>query len=297
MNQYYFLNIYKKLLNNRAEESDVAAVYWDLHSKLSDSSYSHLFKSEPLEDDMVVAIDYIAHQCSTDVNLLKSVYSNAVDEFVESLSLLIKGRKPLLEDISGGFIFLEKEQVGRTTKEDIVDSIKEYERLYKAGLSSPAELLTLARYYDSSSIYATEALRKGLDTEENEPLVVGGPASVVGVDQEGHLITAEALKKAFAAFMSNFRTRNVMIFHSDVQCGWALPAYITKTGSIFKSGVDNTGLWLISEVSDSTPIGKKVAQEIKDGKIRSYSIAGSATKTEYITKGLQQIMQVNELVL
>ena len=39
---------------------------------------------------------------------------------------------------------LEK-QSGRTTVEDISDALEEYERLYKAGIASDAEILTLSR--------------------------------------------------------------------------------------------------------------------------------------------------------
>ena len=43
-----------------------------------------------------------------------------------------------------------------------------------------------------------------------------------------------------------------MVLHSDVQVGWALPAYITKSGQIFKSGVDEKGLFFITELRDDT---------------------------------------------
>ena len=128
---------------------------------------------------------------------------------------------------------LEK-QSGRTTVEDISDALEEYERLYKAGIASDAEILTLSRANPDSEEYTT-AMQK----IDNEPVVVGGPASVELIDREGHLITTNALKKAFDRYMANFRTRNTMVLHSDVQVGWALPAYISKGGQIFKSGVDD----------------------------------------------------------
>ena len=80
--------------------------------------------------------------------------------------------------------------------------------------------------------------------------------------------------------MENFRTRNAMVLHSDVQVGWALPAYITKGGQIYKSGVNNKELFFICELRDDTRIAERVAKQIEDGKLRSYSIAGSATKVQ-----------------
>ena len=92
--------------------------------------------------------------------------------------------------------------------------------------------------------------------------------------------------------MKNDRARNVMVLHSDVQVGWALPAYISKGGHIFKSGVDANGLFFICELRDDTAIAKKVAEQIHSGQLKSYSIAGSATKTQNMTKGLTPYLQV-----
>ena len=192
-------------------------------------------------------------------------------------------------------IFLEKATDGRTTLDDIKPALDEYKRLHKAGISSPAELLTLCRAYPDNKTYS-KALTK-MNIGDDDSLVVGGPASIELVDREGHLITTDALGKAFTKYMDNFRTRNAMVLHSDVQVGWALPAYISKGGQIFKSGVDDKGLFFITELRNDTKIAKKVMEQIHEGKLKSYSIAGSATKTQTIQKGLQSIMQVDELEL
>ena len=192
-------------------------------------------------------------------------------------------------------IFLEKAVDGRTTIEDIKPALDEYKRLYAAGISSPAEILTLSRAYPQNEKYS-KALAE-LDISNDDSLVIGGPASIEMVDREGHLITTEALTKAFKKYMANFRTRNAMVLHSDVQVGWALPAYISKGGQIFKSGVDDKGLFFITELRNDTKIAKKVMEQIHEGKLKSYSIAGSAIKTQNIQKGFQKIMQVDELEL
>ena len=190
-------------------------------------------------------------------------------------------------------MFLEKAQSGRTTVEDIQEALEEYQRLWKAGIASKAEVLTLSRAFPDAPEY-TEA---ALDFETTEPLVVGGPASVELIDREGHMITTDALERAFKRYMANFRTRNAMVLHSDVQVGWALPAYISKGGQIFKSGVDSKGLYFICEIRDDTRIAQRVTDQIKDGKLKSYSIAGSATKTQNMQKGLMPYMQVDEMEL
>ena len=191
---------------------------------------------------------------------------------------------------------LEKAEAidGRVTMDNIRKALGEYARLFKAGFGSPAELLTLHRAFPDEMAY-----RKAMmDIEDPDSImVIGGPASIEMIDREGHLITATALNKAFDNYMSNFRTRNAMVLHSDVQVGWALPAYISKGGQIFKSGANDKGLFFITEVRNDTKISDKVKEQIKEGKLKSYSIAGSATKVQSMQKGLLPYMQVDEMEL
>jgi|TARA_R110000824_G_scaffold14552_4_gene61776 HK97 family phage prohead protease len=190
---------------------------------------------------------------------------------------------------------LEKATDGRVTMDDISEALNEYKRLFKAGLASHAEIKTLNRAYPDDTKFQKAVVQYGLT--EKDPMVLGGPASVELVDREGHLITATAMDGAFKKYMKNFRTRNTMVLHSDVQVGWALPAYINSAGQIFKSGVDEHGLFFITELRDDTQIATKVMEQINEGKLKSYSIAGSATKTQTIQKGLQNVMQVDEMEL
>ena len=190
-------------------------------------------------------------------------------------------------------MFLEKATDGRVTVDDIEDALSEYKRLYKAGIASPAEMLTLSRAYPDITQYSKALTKMGISDDDS--LVIGGPASIELIDREGHLITTNALNKAFTKYMANFRTRNAMVLHSDVQVGWALPAYISKGGQIFKSGVDDKGLFFITELRNDTKIAQKVMDQINEGRLKSYSIAGSALKTQHIQKGMQNVMQVDEL--
>ena len=192
--------------------------------------------------------------------------------------------------------WLEKGQTGKTTMDDIQDALTEYKNSFDAGSASKAEILTLHRAFPDSPTYQQAAV--GIQKMDMvDPLVIGGPASVEMIDREGHLITTQALGKAFQKFMDNQRTRNVMVLHSDVQVGWALPAYISKGGQIFKSGVGDQGLFFICELRDDTAIAKKVADQINTGLLKSYSIAGSATKIQNMMKGQTPYMQVDEMEL
>ena len=147
-------------------------------------------------------------------------------------------------------------------KDDIKPALDEYKKLFKAGISSPGELATLVRAYPENEVFTKAAQKIGLFEDDYEPMIVGGPASVELVDREGHLITTDALSKAFELYMKNFRTRNAMVLHSDVQVGWALPAYISKAGNVYKSGVDPDGLFFITELRDDTRIAKRVMEPV-----------------------------------
>ena len=48
---------------------------------------------------------------------------------------------------SSGVIALLEKQVGQTTVQDIAGALDEYVRLYKAGIASGAEILTLSRAF------------------------------------------------------------------------------------------------------------------------------------------------------
>ena len=208
----------------------------------------------------------------------KDTWSKALYQFVEDDAEILP---------------LEKATDGRTTLQEIGGALEEYKKLFKAGIASKAEVLTLSRAFPDSPEY-TEAAKPYMDSE---PMVVGGPASVELIDREGHMITSKALKKAFGNYMKSFRTRNAMVLHSDVQVGWCLPAYISKGGQIFKSGVDDKGLFFVCELRDDTRIAKRVMEQVNDGKLKSYSIAGSATKIENVQKGLVPYMRVDDMEL
>ncbi|MBI2020157.1 HK97 family phage prohead protease [Candidatus Daviesbacteria bacterium] len=313
INEFTFLRVYKDIAYQKASETDVNMLYNDLSSDIGDKpEFNKWFENKyPIKLDKIISIDAIAHEIHANGDsVLQKIYPGAdIDIFKSELDRLAGMENTndvrklnrgffttLLSD--GDLIFLEKQQVGRTIKDDIFPAIEEYKKLYDAGIGSKGELLTLDRYYrGQNKKYHDDVISKGLDKDENEPMVIGGPASLEMVDKEGHLITAKALDAAFYKFMNQFRTRDINLAHTDVQIGWPLPAYITKNGSVFQSGVDDKGLWVISELRDDNKIANRVAEQIKAGVFKSYSIAGSASKTQNVQKGAQNYTQVDELSL
>lgn len=79
-------------------------------------------------------------------------------------------------------------------------------------------------------------------------LVVAGYASVEMVDKQGDLITRDALKNAFDGFMKSQEFRNVQLAHSNIQVGSVIDSYTDSSGRLWKSGVDDAGLFVVIKV-------------------------------------------------
>ena len=62
-------------------------------------------------------------------------------------------------DDDSSVVWLEKAQSGKVSMEDITDALAEFTKLFKAGMASKAEILTLARAFPDSLPY-TQAAQK-----------------------------------------------------------------------------------------------------------------------------------------
>jgi len=107
-------------------------------------------------------------------------------------------------------------------------------------------------------------------------LVVAGYASVEMVDKQGDLITKEALRDAFTKFMKSPGFRNVQLAHSNIQVGSVVPEYTDSSGRVWKSEVDDTGMFVVIELRDDIEKAREVAAEIRKGNLKSFSIGGQA---------------------
>ena len=107
-------------------------------------------------------------------------------------------------------------------------------------------------------------------------LVCAGYASVEMVDKQGDLITKEALRDAFGKFMKTAGFRNVQLAHSNIQVGEVIPKYTDSSGRIWKSEVDDTGMFVVIQLRDDIEKAREVAAEIRKGNLKSFSIGGQA---------------------
>lgn len=113
---------------------------------------------------------------------------------------------------------------------------------------------------------------KGLGND----LVVAGYASVEMVDKQGDLITRAALKDAFSKFMKAQEFRNVQLAHSNIQVGSVIDSYTDSNGRLWKSEVDDTGMFVVIKLRGDIEKAREVASEIRKGNLRSFSIGGQA---------------------
>ena len=86
--------------------------------------------------------------------------------------------------------------------------------------------------------------------KSSNDLIIAGYASVEMVDKQGDLITRGALKDAFGNFMKADGFRNVQLAHSNIQVGEVIKAYTDSDGRLWKSGVDDAGMFVVIKLRD-----------------------------------------------
>ena len=120
---------------------------------------------------------------------------------------------------------------------------------------------------------------KGLGND----LVVAGYASVEMVDKQGDLITRSALKDAFGKFMKADGFRNVQLAHSNIQVGTVIPSYTDSSGRMWKSEVDDTGMFVVIKLRGDIEKAREVASA-KGTCARSLSVVKHLSASTRATK-------------
>jgi HK97 family phage prohead protease len=115
-----------------------------------------------------------------------------------------------------------------------------------------------------------------LKANEGNDLYIAGYASVDMVDKQGDRIPADALGKAFTKFMSNKAFRNVQLAHSGIQVGEVVDNYTDSEGRVWKSEVDEHGLFVVCRVRDDIQKAREVQKQVRNGDLKAFSIGGQA---------------------
>jgi len=134
--------------------------------------------------------------------------------------------------------------------------------------------------------------------KSQEDLVIAGYASVDVVDKQNDKITLPAIKEAAGRFMKDDRYRNVMITHSNVQVGEVINQWSDSNGKVLKTGVDDTGFFVVIKLRNDIEKAKEVARDIRRGNLRSFSIGGQAiSKTNRYDADVGSYKEIDKLEL
>ena len=101
--------------------------------------------------------------------------------------------------------------------------------------------------------------------------VVYGVASLEMKDKDGQVITADALRSAFRAYLDR---GHVMFYHKNIPIGEVLPSWTGTDGKVYESGVKDKALDVVVRFYKDTKIANDVWAEVEKGTLRAFSIGG-----------------------
>ena len=118
--------------------------------------------------------------------------------------------------------------------------------------------------------------------------IVAGYASVAVPDKVGDEFPSETLRKALDDIMKREggRWRNIMYGHQSVQIGEIIEQYKDSKSKIWKTQVDDVGLFIVARITSSKHlIANKVWELILEGELNSFSIMGVALDWKFVKNG------------
>jgi len=110
--------------------------------------------------------------------------------------------------------------------------------------------------------------------------VIAGYGSFDLVDRENDKIGLDALKEAYFRMMRIVERRNLMHQHGNVQIGRLLTEYTDSSGRLWKSGMDDRGLFILAEIFNDIKKSRELREEMRKGHYLAFSIGGQALKRE-----------------
>jgi len=134
------------------------------------------------------------------------------------------------------------------------------------------------RHYTSTEEFSI------LKAKDDGEFVIGGYASVPIEDHQHEIITKAALEKDFDRFMRSVLYRNVNLLHSNVQVGHVIDSYEDADGHVWKTQIDDKGLFVLASIRNDIQKARETRELIKKGVIRAYSIAGQPLDWTYSLK-------------
>lgn len=115
-----------------------------------------------------------------------------------------------------------------------------------------------------------------IEKMDKKQQVIAGYASVKGIDLQNDLIPIPALKEAWEGFIKNLDYAHIHILHSNIPVGKVVLEHTDSEGKIWKSGVDDIGLFIVVKIRDDIKKAKEVWKLIEKGVLKGFSIGGEA---------------------
>lgn len=115
--------------------------------------------------------------------------------------------------------------------------------------------------------------------------IIAGYASVEVIDSEQEKIPVPALKEAFKGFFNAKDFRNINLIHSNLTIGKLIDSYTDDEGKLWKSHVDDIGLFAVCEIREDISAAddawKLINASDPNERMNSFSIGGRAIQWHY----------------
>lgn len=130
-----------------------------------------------------------------------------------------------------------------------------------------------------------------------EQRIVAGYASVELIDKQNEVIPLDALREAWGRFWKNQEFAIGMVMHSNIPIAKVIAEFTESNGTVHKSGVDDTGLYIVSKIRDDIRKANEVWDLINSEppELVGYSIGGEALLRSTVCDGKTCHDQIDEL--
>ena len=115
--------------------------------------------------------------------------------------------------------------------------------------------------------------------------IIAGYASVEVIDSQEELIPVPVLKESWEQFKANKDFYFGSLMHSNVPVIKILDSFKDSEGTLWKSGVDENGLFIVAEVRQDIQKGVQTWELIEKGKLTGFSIGGEALESSKVCEG------------
>jgi len=117
-----------------------------------------------------------------------------------------------------------------------------------------------------------------------EKRIIAGYASIEQIDKQNEIIPIEVLKDAWERCYEDGKIR-LHLMHTNIPVGEIIDEYEDSEDVVHKTGVDDTGLYIVCQIWDNTNKANEAWDLIKRGVLRGFSIGGEALSKSTVCNG------------